>query len=42
LKRDNFSSTDVAGEPRRPLDALKAGQIEDVIHAIRFHGEAFT
>jgi hypothetical protein len=30
------------GEPQRPLDALKMGQIEDVVRAIRSHGEAFT
>jgi hypothetical protein len=30
------------GEPQRPLDVLKMGQIEDVLRAICSHGEAFT
>lgn len=30
------------GEPQRPLEVLKAGQLEDVIRASIAHGEAFT
>lgn len=30
------------GEPQRPLDVLKMGQIEDVVRAIDSHGDAFT
>jgi len=30
------------GAPQRPLDVLKAGQLEDVIRASIAHGEAFT
>ena len=37
-----FESPFFQSEPQRPLDALKAGQINDVIHAIRAYEEAFT
>jgi hypothetical protein len=30
------------GEPQRPLDVLKAGQLDDVIRASIAHGEAFS
>jgi hypothetical protein len=30
------------GEPQRPPDVLKAGQLDDVIRASIAHGEAFT
>jgi hypothetical protein len=28
--------------PQRPIDALKAGKIDDVVEAARISGEAFT
>jgi hypothetical protein len=28
--------------PQRPIDALKAGKVEDVVEAARTSGEAFT
>jgi hypothetical protein len=31
-----------AGEPKRPMDELKTGHIEDVVRASYSHGEAFS
>jgi hypothetical protein len=36
-----FESPFFPSEPQRPLDALKTGQIDDVMGAIRAYGEAF-